>query len=101
MRRLDPVDAPRAWEALLTARKLVTKTSEREKANIEALAARYRPEAVADRAELDRAYADAMREVAPRFPEDTDAVTLCTEGSSPPAHPMNCHRPPSLTRMSV
>ena len=35
-----------------------------------------RPTPAADRAALDRAYADAMREVARRFPDDLDAATL-------------------------
>ena len=49
----------------------------RERATIEALAKRHADHADdAERAELDRAYADAMRQVARRFPDDLDAATL-------------------------
>jgi tetratricopeptide (TPR) repeat protein len=50
--------------------------TERERAIIGALAARHSASPGADRAALDRAYADAMREVARRFPDDLDAATL-------------------------
>ena len=47
--------------------------------SIEALAARYGDAPRADRAPLDKAYADAMRRVALRFPDDLDAATLFSE----------------------
>jgi len=40
----------------------------RERATIEALALRHSADPTPDRAALDRAYADAMRELARRFP---------------------------------
>lgn len=76
---MDPAVAPLAWEAITAARTLADGASDRERALIEALAARYAPEAPEDRAPLDLAYADAMREVARRFPTDVDAQVLAAE----------------------
>jgi len=50
--------------------------SERERAIIGALARRHSPSSTGDRAALDRVYADAMRDVTSRFPDDLDAATL-------------------------
>lgn len=50
-----------------------------DRALIEALALRYADPAPADRKALDLAYANAMREVARRFPDDDDAATLFAE----------------------
>ncbi len=70
-------DAAReAWQAIGEARRLAAGASERERAYIEALARRYDANPAAARAPLDRAYADTMRDVAARFPDDLDAATL-------------------------
>jgi tetratricopeptide (TPR) repeat protein len=70
-------DAAReAWQAIEEARKRSASASERERAYINALAKRYTADPRAERAPLDRAYAEAMREVATRFPNDLDAATL-------------------------
>jgi tetratricopeptide (TPR) repeat protein len=50
-----------------------------DRALIEALAKRYADPAPADRASLDEAYAEAMGEVARRFPDDDDVATLHAE----------------------
>jgi tetratricopeptide (TPR) repeat protein len=50
--------------------------TDKERAYIDALAKRYAADPKAERAPLDRAYADAMREVVKRFPDDLDAATL-------------------------
>jgi tetratricopeptide (TPR) repeat protein len=68
--------AKEAWSAIEQARGLAAKASQKERAYIDALAKRYLADPKAERAPLDRAYADAMREVAKRFPEDLDAATL-------------------------
>lgn len=68
-----------AWEALEKARALSSGASEVEQALIEALGARYAWPAPADRAPLDRAYADAMQRVSARFPNDADVITLYAE----------------------
>ena len=65
-----------AFAAIEQARKLAGSASEKERAYIDALAKRYAPDPKAERAPLDRAYADAMREVVKRFPDDLDAATL-------------------------
>lgn len=61
---------PQAYKALQKAQELASNASESEQAYIEALATRYVAEPVADRSSLDRAYADAMRELSQRYPED-------------------------------
>ena len=78
-----PMDAPSAvaaYEALGRARTAAPRgASERERALIAALATRYAPEAPADRAHLDRAYAEAMESVADRYPNDPEIAVLYGE----------------------
>jgi tetratricopeptide (TPR) repeat protein len=70
---------PKAYDALQKAQKLAPQASENERAYIEALAKRYGDKPQKDRAPLDKAFADAMREVSRRFPDDLDAATLFAE----------------------
>jgi tetratricopeptide (TPR) repeat protein len=65
-----------AGEAVQKARALAVRATPRERAIIEAQAVRHAPDPKADRAALDRAYADAMRQVARQFPDDPDAATF-------------------------
>lgn len=74
-----PEDVQPAHEALQQALDLAPEASEREQAYIEALSHRYSADPPEDRAALDRAYADAMRDVAERHPDDLDARTLFAE----------------------
>lgn len=76
---MDDANVPIAWEALQQARAHRDGTSTREKALIRALGKRYAPEPVDDRRALDRAYADAMAEVAARFFTDAHVQTLYAE----------------------
>src|SRR5690606_2060277 len=76
---MNPEDVPPAWAALERARAGAASESAVNRALIEALGARYVPEPVEDRSALDRAYADAMREVAARFPGDADVQSLFAE----------------------
>ena len=74
-------EAPRAYAAVQKALALAPDhASPRERAFIDAMAVRYvedfDPE---QRVEQDRAYAEAMRGVAERFPDDLDAATLYAE----------------------
>ena len=69
----------RAYEALQEALRLRPQVSTPERAYIDALAQRYTKEPPPDRKALDVAYADAMREVARRYPDDLDAATLFAE----------------------
>jgi len=70
---------PKANAALKKALELTPKASKREAAYVHALAKRYSDKPVKDRAPLDKAFADAMREVAKNYPDDLDAQTLFAE----------------------
>jgi tetratricopeptide (TPR) repeat protein len=74
----DDAVAP-AYAAAQKARSLADKTTPREQALIAALAARYAPNAKAERARLDRDYAAAMGKVAAQFPEDNEIAILYAE----------------------
>jgi tetratricopeptide (TPR) repeat protein len=67
-----------ALAALAKARAAGSATP-KERALIEALAARYSADPKAERAKLDAAFADAMRELARRFPADDTIQTLYAE----------------------
>jgi tetratricopeptide (TPR) repeat protein len=75
---MAPEDEPKALELAQKAVSLKSNASPREQAYIEALAKRYtgKPE---DRAAADKAFAEAMREVAKAFPDDLDAQALYAE----------------------
>jgi tetratricopeptide (TPR) repeat protein len=66
-------------DALAHARALADDASERERALIAALDARHAADPAAERGPLDRAYADAMKEVARRFPKDDTVKVLYAE----------------------
>ena len=70
---------PPAFKAVAEAQRLAPNASEKEQALIAALAKRYGADETADRVALDIAYADAMQEVAERFPDDLDIATLYAE----------------------
>jgi len=70
-----------ALAALARATELKAKARPRDAALIEALAKRYSADAKAERAALDAAYADAMKEVAGRFPADDTVQTLYVEAA--------------------
>ncbi|WP_437784268.1 hypothetical protein [Sorangium sp. So ce1097] len=75
----DPARERAAFKAVEEARALAGSASERERAYIEALAARHAADPGGDRSALDRAYADAMRDLARRYPDDLDASVLFAE----------------------
>lgn len=78
----SPERAAAAHAAIEKARRRASSATEVERALIEALARRYPislAEAAEERSSLDRAYADAMRAVARRFPDDLDVQTLYAE----------------------
>ncbi|TAK09291.1 MAG: tetratricopeptide repeat protein [Candidatus Manganitrophaceae bacterium] len=76
---MDLKTEPAANELAQKAVALAPKVSEAERAYIDALSKRYTAEPGESRAARDQAYADAMREVAKRNPNDTDAATLFAE----------------------
>jgi hypothetical protein len=71
-----------AWEALQKAMALAARASAPERAYVAALSKRYADPSSPNRpsrAALDSAYANAMRELARRCPDDADAGTLFAE----------------------
>lgn len=68
-----------AWEASEQAQRLAARAKPADRALIEALAKRYSPMPGAERAPLDQAYAEAMRQLAKRFPDDADVQALTAE----------------------
>ncbi len=76
---MEDNDVPEAYASIQKAIKLAPKASKKEQAYIKALSKRYAPQPVKDRSELDRAYADAMRQLAKDYPNDIDALTLSGE----------------------
>ena len=68
--------AREGFTAIEQARMHAGGASEAERAYIDALAKRYAADPKADRPPLDRAYADAMREVVKKYPGDLDAAAL-------------------------
>ena len=76
---MDPGDVPAAWEASRRAVSLAGEASPVERALIEAMAERYAEAPVPNRAPLDLAYANAMRQVALDYPDDLDVQTLFAE----------------------
>jgi Tetratricopeptide repeat len=76
---MDPAALPEAYAAAEKAVALAGGVTPAERAYVQALAKRYVVPAPADRAALDAAYADAMREVVRQYPDDLDAAALFAE----------------------
>lgn len=76
---MDSASAVAAYDALRRAQALAEHASPKERALIDALAARYASPPPADRAGLDSAYARAMSEVVERYPDDPEARALYAE----------------------
>ena len=70
-----------ALDALAKAVSLKERAAPRERALIEALEKRYAADPKAERPALDAAYADAMADVAGRYPGDTTIATLAAEAA--------------------
>jgi tetratricopeptide (TPR) repeat protein len=68
-----------AWMALQNAQALAPRTTPREQAWIAALSKRYAESKPADRAALNEAFAQAMGDLAAKYPDDLDAQTLWAE----------------------
>jgi len=73
---MSPEVAPQAYEAVQMALARIDKVTAKERGYIEALAQRYAADTSTDRAQLDVAYAEAMRQLHARYPEDNHAATL-------------------------
>jgi len=76
---MGPEAAIAAYAASQEALARKANASPIERALIDALATRYAAEPVDDRAHLDLAYANAMRGVRARYPDDPDVATLTAE----------------------
>lgn len=72
-------DNAEAYRMAQESQRLASGASAVERALIQALAVRYQPQWTSDRSALDRAYADAMRQVARQFPKDPDVLALFAE----------------------
>jgi len=80
----SPTDAERekrALEAVGVARERATRATPVERAMIAALATRHSTDPAAKRDALDKAYADAMRDVTRQFPDDAEAATFFADAS--------------------
>lgn len=78
---MDDRDHGAALAAVERAMALRGEASPMERALIEAVALRYSADPAADRAALDARYADAMFDVARRFPADDDVAVLAAEAA--------------------
>ncbi len=76
---MDPADNPKAWQSLQRAVALAPRATERERAFIRALEARYAENPPADRRALDEAYAKATGELVAQRPDDLDAKVFRAE----------------------
>jgi tetratricopeptide (TPR) repeat protein len=76
---VDDDRAKQANAAIAQALALSQGGPEAERAYVEAMAIRFPTDAKPDRAALARQYADAMRALARRYPDDLDAATLYAE----------------------
>jgi tetratricopeptide (TPR) repeat protein len=73
---MTPDGARRAYGAVQRARQLSADAGARERALVDALAARFAQGSSTARAALNRAYAQAMTKVATTYPDDPDVQTL-------------------------
>jgi tetratricopeptide (TPR) repeat protein len=76
---VDPPHEKAANEAVQKALSLAPAATERERDYVQALAKRYSPDPKVDLRKLDVDYANAMRELSKRYPDDLDAATLYAE----------------------
>ena len=76
---VDPAREKQAFEAEQRALALAESAPENERAYIDALRRRYSTDPNADLKQLALNYANAMRELSRRYPDDLDAATLFAE----------------------
>lgn len=78
--RMDSMSGVEAYSAIQAAKRNASRGTAAEKAFIDAMATRYAAIPIGtERAALDSAYANAMRDVMKRFPNDLDAASLFGE----------------------
>jgi tetratricopeptide (TPR) repeat protein len=76
---MEPDAAAPAMAAVTRARALAANARPHEQALIEALAQRYAADPATERRTLDGAYAEAMMDVAKRYPDDNEITVLTAE----------------------
>jgi tetratricopeptide (TPR) repeat protein len=76
---VDPPHEQAAYEAVQKAELLAQNATGKERDYIRALTTRYSADPNVDLRKLDVAYANAMRELYKRYPDDLDAATLYAE----------------------
>jgi len=77
---VNPKDRERiAFESIQKAKARIAPISQVEKDLIDAMMARYNGKAYDVRDSLNKAYADAMLQVAKKYPNDAEAQTLCAD----------------------
>lgn len=76
---MDEEQREASLEASRKALELAPSVSQAERDYIAAMAVRYSDDKSVARATLDQAYADAMRKLAAKYPNDDDALTLFAE----------------------
>ena len=76
---MNAEDAAPAWAALGRAQDGIDRLDARSRALVGALGRRYVADPPDDRSALDRDYADSMRDVASRFPDDATVQALFAE----------------------
>lgn len=76
---MDPANNAKAWDRVQRAKAAGKDATDKERAFIKALAARYSDKPPENRRPLDEAYATAMGELAAKYPDDLDAATLHAE----------------------
>ena len=76
---MDPEAVAPAFAAMARAQALASHASEKEQAFIKAMATRYSPDAQADRAALDLAFADAMKALHAQYPDDHEIALVYAE----------------------
>jgi tetratricopeptide (TPR) repeat protein len=76
---VDPPHEKAAYEAVQKALSLAPGATESERDYIQALAKRYSSDPKVDLRKLDADYANVMRQLSKRYPDDLDAATLYAE----------------------
>jgi tetratricopeptide (TPR) repeat protein len=76
---VDPPHEQAAYEAVQKALLLAPSATQKDRDYIQALAKRYSADSKVDLRKLDAEYANAMRELSKRYPDDLDAATLYAE----------------------
>ncbi len=76
---MTPEAGAQAWEAIGRAQALAPKASPAERDYIAALSTRYVKTPMEDRTALNEAYAEAMKALSGKYPDDIDASVLAAE----------------------